>query len=57
MATNPNWWGKLEGNLTEIVYTPIKSEATRVARCSPARSTWCSIRPRRTCRGCAAAAI
>jgi peptide/nickel transport system substrate-binding protein len=28
---NPNWWGKLEGNLTEIVYTPIKSEATRVA--------------------------
>ncbi len=31
MAANPNWWGKLEGNLTEIVYTPIKSEATRVA--------------------------
>ena len=28
---NPNWWGKLEGNVTEIVYTPIKSEATRVA--------------------------
>ena len=28
---NPNWWGKLEGNITEIVYTPIKSEATRVA--------------------------
>jgi peptide/nickel transport system substrate-binding protein len=31
MTANPNWWGKLEGNLTEIVYTPIKSEATRVA--------------------------
>ncbi len=31
MAANPSWWGKLEGNLTEIVYTPIKSEATRVA--------------------------
>lgn len=31
MAANPNWWGKLEGNITEIVYTPIKSEATRVA--------------------------
>jgi peptide/nickel transport system substrate-binding protein len=31
MTQNPNWWGKLEGNVTEIVYTPIKSEATRVA--------------------------
>lgn len=31
MAANPNWWGKLEGNVTEIIYTPIKSEATRVA--------------------------
>jgi len=31
MVRNPNWWGKLEGNLTEIVYTPIKAEATRVA--------------------------
>ena len=28
---NPIWWGKLDGNVTEIVYTPIKSEATRVA--------------------------
>jgi peptide/nickel transport system substrate-binding protein len=28
---NPNWWGKMDGNITEIVYTPIKSEATRVA--------------------------
>ncbi len=31
MVTNPNWWGKLEGNVTEIVYTPIKADATRVA--------------------------
>ncbi len=35
LVQNPNWWGKAqyakEGNLTEIVYTPIKSEATRVA--------------------------
>ncbi|MEJ5992305.1 ABC transporter substrate-binding protein [Ramlibacter sp. PS3R-8] len=31
MAANPNWWGKLEGNISEIIYTPIKSEATRVA--------------------------
>ena len=30
-ARNPNWWGKMEGNVTEIVYTPIKSEATRIA--------------------------
>lgn len=31
LKRNPNWWGKMEGNLTEIVYTPVKSEATRVA--------------------------
>ncbi len=31
MTVNPDWWGKMEGNLTEIIYTPIKSEATRVA--------------------------
>ena len=31
LKRNPNWWGKIEGNLTEIVYTPVKSEATRVA--------------------------
>ena len=27
----PNWWGKMGGNVTEIVYTPIKSDSTRVA--------------------------
>lgn len=31
LKRNPNWWGKLEGNLTEIIYTPVKQEATRVA--------------------------
>ncbi|MGH9809291.1 MAG: ABC transporter substrate-binding protein, partial [Terriglobia bacterium] len=28
---NPNWWGKPEHNLKEIVFTPIASDATRVA--------------------------
>jgi peptide/nickel transport system substrate-binding protein len=31
LVKNPGWWGKADTNLTEIVYTPIKSEATRVA--------------------------
>ena len=31
LEANPKWWGKLEGNITEIVYTPIKSAATRTA--------------------------
>ena len=32
-AENPNWWGKptKKGNVTEIVYTPIKQNATRTA--------------------------
>jgi peptide/nickel transport system substrate-binding protein len=25
------WWGKFDGNVQEVVYTPIKSDATRVA--------------------------
>jgi peptide/nickel transport system substrate-binding protein len=28
---NPNWWGKPEHNLKEIIFTPIASAATRVA--------------------------
>lgn len=28
---NPNWWGKFEGNVQEIVYTPIGNDATRLA--------------------------
>ena len=31
LVKNPNWWGKMDSNVTEIVYTPIKAEATRVA--------------------------
>jgi peptide/nickel transport system substrate-binding protein len=35
MTRNPNWWGWSTGaattNVTEIIYNPIKSEATRVA--------------------------
>ena len=28
---NSNWWGKLEGNVDEIVYQPIKQDSTRLA--------------------------
>jgi peptide/nickel transport system substrate-binding protein len=28
---NPKWWGKREGNVDEMVYTPIKQDATRMA--------------------------
>jgi peptide/nickel transport system substrate-binding protein len=28
---NPNWWGKFEGNVQEIVYTQISNDATRLA--------------------------
>lgn len=31
LKRNPGWWGKMEGNVTEVVYTPIKSAPTRVA--------------------------
>ena len=31
LVANPNWWDKTDGNVTEIVYTPIKADATRVA--------------------------
>ncbi|MCA3020516.1 MAG: ABC transporter substrate-binding protein, partial [Rhodocyclaceae bacterium] len=35
LKKNPNWWGiaekKFEGNVTEVVYTPISSEATRMS--------------------------
>jgi peptide/nickel transport system substrate-binding protein len=31
LVKNPNYWGKSESNVTEIIYTPIKSEATRIA--------------------------
>ena len=28
---NPNWWGRHEGNVQEVVYTPISNDATRLA--------------------------
>lgn len=31
LKRNANWWGKMEGNVTEIVYQPISSAATRMA--------------------------
>ncbi|HMO46032.1 MAG TPA: ABC transporter substrate-binding protein [Rubrivivax sp.] len=31
MVVNKDWWGKLNGNVTEVIYTPIKSDPTRVA--------------------------
>jgi peptide/nickel transport system substrate-binding protein len=30
-AANQNWWGKRDGNVTDVIYTPIKADATRVA--------------------------
>ena len=31
LVKNPNYWGKTEGNVTEVVYTPVKAVATRMA--------------------------
>ncbi len=31
LVKNPNYWGNNPTNVTEIIYTPIKSEATRIA--------------------------
>ncbi|OAI50365.1 ABC transporter substrate-binding protein [Betaproteobacteria bacterium SCGC AG-212-J23] len=31
LAANPAWWDKREGNVTDVVYTPIKADATRVS--------------------------
>jgi peptide/nickel transport system substrate-binding protein len=31
MTKNAAWWGKLEGDLNEVIYLPIKSDATRTA--------------------------
>ncbi len=28
---NPNWWDKVEGNIDEVVFTPIAQDSTRVA--------------------------
>ena len=31
MVANADWWDKPTGNVTEVIYTPIKSDPTRVA--------------------------
>lgn len=31
LRRNPHWWGGHDGNVTEIVYLPLRSDATRVA--------------------------
>ena len=31
LVPNPNWWGKPQHNITEAIFTPIGSDATRVA--------------------------
>jgi peptide/nickel transport system substrate-binding protein len=31
LEANPAWWDKIEGNVTEVIYTPVKSDSTRVA--------------------------
>jgi peptide/nickel transport system substrate-binding protein len=31
MVKNPNWWGKFESDVTEVIYLPIKADATRTA--------------------------
>ena len=31
LAINPHYWGKVEGNVTEVIWTPIGNDATRVA--------------------------
>ena len=31
LVANSNWWGKRESNVTEVIYTPIKQDATRIS--------------------------
>ena len=31
MTANKDWWGKVDGNVSDVIYTPIKSDATRVS--------------------------
>jgi peptide/nickel transport system substrate-binding protein len=30
LVRNPKWWGRMEGNVTEVVYTPISSDFRRM---------------------------
>lgn len=31
LTRNPAWWGKSEGNVTEVIYTPVRNVSTRMA--------------------------
>jgi peptide/nickel transport system substrate-binding protein len=31
MERNPGWWDKIDGNVDEVVFTPIRQDATRIA--------------------------
>jgi peptide/nickel transport system substrate-binding protein len=31
LTRNPGWWGKSEGNVTEVIYTPVRNVSTRMA--------------------------
>jgi peptide/nickel transport system substrate-binding protein len=31
LTANPNWWGKVEHNVSEAIFTPVANRATRVA--------------------------
>jgi peptide/nickel transport system substrate-binding protein len=31
LVANSNWWGKRDSNVTEVVYTPIQQDATRIS--------------------------
>ncbi len=37
---NPNWWGKPEGNIDRVEFTPIASSATRVAALLSGQVDW-----------------
>lgn len=40
LKPNPNWWGEKKHNLTEVVFTPISSDATRVASLLTGEVDW-----------------
>ena len=31
LTRNPAWWGRSEGNVTEVIYTPVRNVSTRMA--------------------------
>jgi len=50
LVLNSNWWGKMEGNVNEIVYQPIKQDGTRVAALLSGEVDFVLDPPRRTSR-------